>query len=121
MVRTLRPREVPLPLLEKAESTPYPTAYLAAYRRRLYLLVTGGEQKTAGYQLRLSTPADQLDQGRILVELESPPPHAMVAQVITHPYLALDLGQGPALVREVTLAGPAGRQNLPLQFLGDLE
>ncbi|HHY93925.1 MAG TPA: protease complex subunit PrcB family protein [Firmicutes bacterium] len=121
-VRVLTEREVPTTLKQYGERKPSPAAHVAAVGRRLYLMITGGEQKTAGYSLHLAGPplGEQLARGRLEVALIGPPPDAMVAQVITYPRLVLDLGQGPLFIREVILHRTEGESlTLPVHIVSE--
>lgn len=118
--RVLARQEVPDQLRQRVESAA-PGVYVTSYRRRIYLLVSAGEQRTAGYELRLTgPPAEQLARGKLEVELLGPPRGAMVAQVLTYPSLVVDAGQGPVVLREASLLSGRQRQPLPIDFWGEM-
>jgi len=118
--RLLGREEIPKPLAERAER-PEAGVYVTSYRHRIYLFVCAGEQRTAGYELRLTASlAEQLSAGKLEVELVGPPRGAMVAQVLTYPFLVVDVGEGPVRLREATLVSPTGRRPIPINFLGEV-
>lgn len=118
--RVLGREEVPPELAHRTEGLA-PGVYVTSHRRRIYVLVSAGEQRTAGYELRLTgSPADQFARGRLEAELLGPPPGAMVAQVLTYPFLVVDAGEGPVLLREASLLRGKARQPLPINFWGEM-
>lgn len=118
--RALAPEEVPPELADRAEGLA-PGVYVTALRGRIYVLVSAGEQRTAGYQVRLTaSPAQQLAAGRLEAELVGPPRGAMVAQVLTYPFLAVDAGEGPVRLREASLLRGKAPRPLPIHFWGEM-
>lgn len=118
--RVLGRHEIPPPLARHAEEAS-PGVYVTSYQRRILLLVCAGEQRTAGYELRpRGALPEQLAAGKLEVELVGPPRGAMVAQVLTYPFLAVDAGEGPVRLREATLITPGGSRPLPITFCGEM-
>jgi hypothetical protein len=94
---------------------------VTSYQRRILVLVCAGEQRTAGYELRpRGSLSEQLAAGKLEVELVGPPRGAMVAQVLTYPFLAVDAGEGPLRLRQATLITPEGSRPLPINFCGEM-
>lgn len=118
--RVLQLEEVPRALADRAGQK-QPGVYVASCGRRIYLLVCAGEKRTAGYELHPEgLLAEDLAAGRLRVRLVGPPPDAMVAQVLTYPFLVLDVGGGPVRLREAVLVDPSGEQPLPIRLLGEI-
>lgn len=116
--RVLSREEVPADLERRAEGLP-PGAYVIRRRHRTYLLVCAGERSTAGYGLRLTAPpGEQLDAGVVEAELLAPPPGALAAQVLTHPFLVVEAGRLPLHLQGAFLLEGGVRKPLPVRRLG---
>ncbi len=117
-IRTLPRQEIHPELARHLDAMVQREAQVAAYRGRLYLLVCAGSVPTAGYDLHLQ--GARIQEGRLTVALVPPDPDLMVAQVISYPTLAIDLGEGPVYLREVVLASDKQNTTLPIKVLGPI-
>jgi len=118
--RILGRHEIPPSLARRAEEAE-PGVYVTSHGRRILVLICAGEQRTAGFELRPRGPLpEQLAAGKLEVELVGPPRGAMVAQVLTYPFLAVDAGEGPVRLRQATLVTPEGNRPLPINFWGEM-
>lgn len=79
------------------------------WQREFVLVADMGEQRTGGYAVRPGTVSSREGEVQVQLQVTTPPPGGMVAQVITHPYAVLRIPRpAPGLATSIVVQDQAG-------------